>query len=62
MFTVTATGVKGDEIVTRNGDNFDDSWNPIWYTNAVVDDKGWTAEMKIPFSQLRFGKEAKHNW
>ncbi|MGA0041991.1 MAG: DUF5916 domain-containing protein [Flavobacteriaceae bacterium] len=62
MFTVTATGVKGDEIVTRNGDNFDDSWNPIWYTNAVVDDKGWTAEMKIPFSQLRFGKEAKQNW
>ncbi len=62
MFTVTAAGVKGDEIVTRNGDNFDDSWNPIWYTNAVVDDKGWTAEMKIPFSQLRFGKGNQQNW
>jgi hypothetical protein len=62
MFTVTAAGVKGDEIVTRNGDNFDDSWNPIWYTNAVIDDQGWTAEMKIPFSQLRFGKGPQQEW
>ncbi len=62
MFTVTAAGVKGDEFVTSNGNNFDDSWNPIWYTNAVIDDKGWTAEMKIPFSQLRFGKEDKQIW
>lgn len=62
MFTVTAAGVKGDEIVTRNGDNFDDSWNPIWYSNAVIDDQGWTAEMKIPFSQLRFGKGPQQEW
>lgn len=62
IFTVTAAGVKGDEIATNNGDNVDDSWNPIWYTKAHIDDKGWTAEMKIPFSQLRFGDDAEQVW
>ncbi len=62
VFTVTAAGVKGDEFATKNGGNWDASWNPIWYTNAVIDAKGWTAEMKIPFSQLRFGKAKEQIW
>lgn len=62
IFTVTAAGVKGDEIVTNNGDGIDDSWNPIWYTKATVDDKGWAAEMKIPFSQLRFDSDENQVW
>ena len=62
VFTTTAAGVKGEEIATQNGGNWDASWNPIWYTNAKVDDKGWTAEMKIPFSQLRFGDDKEQIW
>lgn len=62
IFTVTAAGVKGEELATDNGDNIDDSWNPIWYTKAGMDAQGWTAEMKIPFSQLRFGKAKKQVW
>ncbi|SHM85706.1 DUF5916 domain-containing protein [Polaribacter sp. KT 15] len=62
VFTTTAAGVKGEEIATGNGDDFDESWNPIWYTDAQVDDKGWTAEMKIPFSQLRFGNAKEQIW
>ena len=62
VFTTTAAGVKGEEFISQNGNNWDDSWNPIWYTNAKVDDNGWTAEMKIPFSQLRFGKAEEQIW
>ena len=62
VFTTTAAGVKGDEIATDNGDNIDDSWNPVWYTKANIDSEGWTAEMKIPFSQLRFGKSKEQIW
>ena len=62
VFTTTAAGVKGEEIVTGNGDDFDASWNPVWYTAANVDAKGWTAEMKIPFSQLRFGNAKEQIW
>ena len=62
VFTTTAAGVKGEEIATGNGENFDESYNPIWYTKANVDDKGWTAEMKIPLSQLRFGNAKEQIW
>lgn len=61
-FTVTAAGVKADEFISQNGDNFDESWNPIWYTAANIDEEGWTAEMKIPFSQLKFGKGKEQIW
>lgn len=61
-FSTTAAGVKGDEFVSENGNNWDDSWNPIWYTASNIDDKGWTAEAKIPFSQLKFGKAQEQIW
>lgn len=61
-FTASVSGVRGDEFVTDNGNNWDSSWNPIWYFKANVDDEGWTAEMRIPLSQLRFGKSAEQVW
>ncbi|MCW5516279.1 carbohydrate binding family 9 domain-containing protein [Muriicola sp. Z0-33] len=61
-FTVTAAGVKGDEFISNNGNNFDESWNPIWYTRTNIDEEGWTAEMRIPLSQLKFGNEKNQVW
>jgi hypothetical protein len=61
-FTAMASGAKGDEAVSQDGNNWDSSWNPIWYLKTTIDDKGWCAEMKIPFSQLRFGKKTEHIW
>ena len=62
LFTVTAAGVRGDEIVTNNGDDIDDSWNPIWSAKAQIILQGWSAEMKIPLSQLRFGNAREQVW
>lgn len=61
-FTITAAGVKGDEFISENGNNWDGSWNPIWYTATNIDDEGWTAEVKIPLSQLKFGKSKEQIW
>lgn len=61
-FTLSASGVKGDELITNNGNNWDPSWDPIWYGAANVDNEGWTAEMKIPLSQLRYGKYEEQIW
>ncbi|WP_273565629.1 DUF5916 domain-containing protein [Maribacter halichondriae] len=61
-FNVSAAGVKGDEFISQNGDFWDESWNPIWYTAANIDKEGWTAEMKIPFSQLKFGNAKEQVW
>lgn len=60
-FTISVSGVKGDEFISNNG-NFDDSWNPIWYAATQIDEKGWTAEAKIPLSQLKFGKAQEQVW
>ncbi|RMF68197.1 MAG: hypothetical protein D6743_03735, partial [Calditrichaeota bacterium] len=61
-FTLNAAGVRGDEYVSNDGDNWDSSWDPVWFGAVAVDDQGWTAEMKIPFSQLRFANKDEHVW
>ena len=39
LFTVSTAGVRGDEVIADNR-NFESSWNPIWSTKTVVDEKG----------------------
>ena len=60
-FTASASGVKGDEFISNNG-NFDTSWNPIWYLSTQIDADGWTAEFRIPLSQLRFSAADEQVW
>lgn len=58
---VTAAGVQADSKITNeNGEDF--SWNGIWYSAAKIVENGWTVEMKIPFSELRFPKTEAQNW
>jgi len=61
-FAVNAAGVKGDRIISGNGQNVDRNWDPIWYVKTDVDNQGWTAEIKIPLSQLRYGKKDEQVW
>ena len=61
-FTVNAAGVKGDEAITKNGDNWDSSWDPIWFVKTSCDPEGWIAEIRIPYSQLRFAEKEEHIW
>lgn len=55
-FKVNPNTVRGDEA---NGDR---SWDPVWEAATAVDDSGWTAEMRIPFSQLRFSPADQQTW
>ncbi|HEX5167937.1 MAG TPA: DUF5916 domain-containing protein, partial [Cyclobacteriaceae bacterium] len=61
-FTATASGVRGDEYISNNGDSWDASWDPVWFLKTNVDDKGWTAEFRIPLSQLRFADKPELTW
>lgn len=61
-FTASVSGVKGDEAISNDGNNWDTSWDPIWYLKTSVDDLGWMAEYRIPLSQLRFGKKQDQVW
>ncbi len=61
-FSVSASGVKSDRYISLNGAEEDIAWNPIWYTHSSLTAEGWSAEMKIPLSQLRFGKASGQVW
>lgn len=61
-FTFSVSGVRGDEFISDNGNYWDTSWNPVWDGKSHIDSLGWTAEVKIPFSQLRYGSQTEPVW
>lgn len=61
VFRVNPHGVREDELA-QGGSELDGSWDPIWEAAAAVDSLGWTAEMRIPYSQLRFSGETSQTW
>ena len=62
MFGVSAAGVKLDEMMSNDGNNEDSSWEANWWAKTSVNNEGFFAEMKIPFSQLRFEKNSGDVW
>jgi hypothetical protein len=52
-FGVNPSGVKRDRY-WFNDNNSDDSWDAVWDVSVSRDSLGWSAEFRIPFSQLRF--------
>ena len=59
-FEINPAGVRRDQ--TRDPNNEDDSWDPVWDAATTVTDSGWFAELRIPFSQFRFGGQAQQTW
>jgi len=59
-FVLTSAGVQIDSKWSPNGNDF--NWNPVWESNAQLDQEGWTAEMAIPFSQIRFPAKDIQTW
>jgi hypothetical protein len=58
---VNPAGVKGDELGLGSA-NLDDAWDPVWDAVTTIDSAGWTAELRIPFSQLRFPRAPTQIW
>ena len=60
-FVVNASNVQMD--MTLFNDIYDDiSWDAVWSSAAKITDKGWIAEVRIPYSQLRFRAKEEHTW
>ena len=55
-FELNPLGVKGDH------QNDDSSYDPVWEGAATIDSLGWSAEFRIPYSQLRFSREINQVW
>ena len=52
FFETNPRGMRHDVLI--EGDNFEISWDAIWFVETTIDDEGWTAEIAIPFSSLSF--------
>jgi hypothetical protein len=53
LFKVSAANVQGDEYL-YDDNRQDDAWNAVWSSAVRIDDRGWTAELRIPLSQIRY--------
>ena len=64
VFDVNPSGVQRDAVksMTSGGESDDNSWDAVWDVATSVDDGGWTAEYRIPFSQLRFNPAESMVW
>jgi len=63
-FSVSSGGVRGDAYHSQDSEDSgrETQFDPIWNARARVDGDGWTAEMHIPFSQLRFNASPEMTW
>ena len=57
-FFVSAAGVQMDLTLDGSNGNEDESWDAIWDSAAKVDAQGYTVEMEIPYSSLKFKHSA----
>ena len=62
-FGVTAAGVRLDRYYPQDNDwPSDPGFDPVWEARTTSDDAGWSAELWIPFSQLRFADLDAQVW
>jgi hypothetical protein len=60
-FYVTTTGEQFDAKYSSTGGE-DASWNAVWESDAKIHNDGWSFEMRIPYSALRFSGRDVQNW
>ena len=63
FFYVSAAGTLADGLIENDVKQPNDlSWDGVWEGSASLNDDGWSVEMKIPYSQLRFNEGDSQVW
>jgi hypothetical protein len=62
-FGVSASGVRFERYHSRDDEeSADPGYDPVWEVQTASDGQGWTAELWIPFAQLRFSSAPDQVW
>jgi hypothetical protein len=61
-FKINPNGAQYDALIMDNGRKTNSDWNGVWYAAAKRSDRGWFAEIRIPFSTLKFSPAAEQTW
>ncbi|MBG8552653.1 DUF5916 domain-containing protein [Hymenobacter guriensis] len=60
-FFVTTGGVQADARYSpASGEDF--AWNAVWDSRTAIRGTDWIAEMRIPYSAIRFSTQAEQSW
>ncbi|MEE9224571.1 MAG: DUF5916 domain-containing protein [Bacteroidota bacterium] len=62
VFVLYASGVQRDGLLLQDGVRFDEQWDAVWESAVQITDIGWIAEIRIPFSAVRFPKQPSQEW
>ncbi len=63
LFKVSASNVQIDnKLQTSQSFYHDDTWDAVWESKTSITDSGWSAEIRIPYSALRFPKSENQTW
>jgi len=65
VFGTNPAGMEYDAQVVKeaaNGSGFNLNWDASWSVEAGINPQGWSAEMRIPFKGLRYGKDENQTW
>ncbi len=61
-FRFTPLGAQWDAQVRDEGASVNVAWDGVWYVRTGIESWGWSAEVEIPFSTLRFPTDAEQRW
>ncbi len=61
LFAINPNGARTD-ILISGGEDGNKDWNGVWDAKTTINDKGWFAEVIIPFNTLQFKKATNLNW
>ncbi len=62
LFVTNPNGAMSDALIAENGGSMNRDWDGVWEVETQVTDEGWFAEIRIPFSTLRFGPRPEEGW
>jgi hypothetical protein len=72
MFVTTPLGAKLEQQISEEGEgnnrlglvnsNINKNWDGIWEVAGRITDDGWTAEIAIPLTMLRFADASQQTW
>jgi hypothetical protein len=61
-FWTNPAGARRDTQIDLDGERTDQEWDGVWDVATTVNEKGWIAEIVIPFKTLRFSDVASQEW
>jgi uncharacterized protein DUF5916 len=59
VFAVNPGGARVDALISPGGEDEDESWDGVWEAATRRDERGWSAEIRIPIETLKFRRSLR---